>query len=341
MGAFVNLLALRVCPPSWHRRTPARAMGAAESSARSDYYEHWLCARKGPTLEGTVGDGGDMPSCSPRFDCGDDCSTPKRGNRSHCVPWAEVEVEPGPPTGSRATLGSMSCARKGVPANVLNLDTLLDREHGKVTLHKMSKKEVQRFRTELNVATQRVFDQEMATDHGLPLTCAQKALLAKLIDVDYLLPEISFDLPEAQAILRGEKRETARTVRECHMLLSAKERERLQAVSLEDIDSRVTLAEASELAAQSAAQSARIAASLAGCCVRANLFRASQSASNNVSPALAAKARTFALLQVVSVDRISESFTVLDFRVLHVYGSATKTHALAAPTADDERGILW
>ena len=137
-----------------------------------------------------------------------------------------------------------------------------------------------------------------------------------------------------RAILAGSQRETARAVRECELLLSAKERR----VSHE-LPRSLTYSEANACVDESAAASGRLAATLTGGCVRALLpgfgpDGAAQPAyqqlySSNAPSSLAAvPPRAFAILRVLRVDQITEGFAVIDFDVLYAYpGAMEGVHA--------------
>ena len=160
-------------------------------------------------------------------------------------------------------------------------------------------------KAELRAARQQLWD--ACTNLQLRPPGVRELVLARLCDADVLLPEIHFDLEEAHAIAQGHKRETARAVRECSLLLSGNELALHQRVERYEMPGRqMSYAEANEAAEESAAASARLASTLTGCCVRAMM-------PGPCSP------QKFAILQVTRVDQISSSFTVLDFAALHLY----------------------
>jgi hypothetical protein len=120
-------------------------------------------------------------------------------------------------------------------------------------------------------------------------------LISCVLQVAFILPEIVFDADEAQQIIAGEKRDTAREVRESPMLLS-----RLDSLRSSGRD---------------VISSPDLRHTLSGCCVRAMVMSPDKSKS-------AKQATKFAILHVGQVSQVSNGFTILEFQVLHRYADS-------------------
>ena len=162
-------------------------------------------------------------------------------------------------TSSSSSNGCLSERRHGACANVFGFGSTS--YNSEAQWRKKSKAEVRKFRRELWMA---------CSNLQLKLPEVREMVVARLCASAFLLPEIHFDLEEAQVIVKGEKRDTARAVRECRLLLSSTELALQQRIETYEMAGRqMTFAEATEAAAESAAASARLAATLTGCCVLA------------------------------------------------------------------------